>query len=89
MSEEHEELEIVHRLSKVMRRKLAENRHKDHWLTYDPFDVLDNLLREVGELEVEMSSGDLNSIEEECADIANFAAMIAAVFRHRAKLDEL
>ena len=64
----------------LMLTKLRENDHKTHWRDEDIDDLFKLLKGEVEELEVEMNKGEKYSpvkISRECADIANFALMIA------------
>ena len=55
--------------------KLRKNAHKAHWDTVDQSWLLGRLKDEVEELQIAMKEG-LDVIPE-CADVANFAAMIA------------
>ena len=74
MSNEEEEETIVNNLASYMKWKLRNNAHKEHW-RQTPIQVLLRRLREeTNELEKALEHG--NFVQEECADVANFAAMI-------------
>lgn len=60
-----------------MERKLVLNHHKGHWKHVPESHLFKGLKKEVDELEDAMHIGDINSIVNECADIANYAMMIA------------
>lgn len=69
----------------VMARKLKVNSHKGGWSQADTRDLLRRLKEEVSELEAELASvsGPISpykatTITRECADVANFAMMIAS-----------
>ena len=59
-----------------MIRKLAKNSHKAHWSTVSCDYLFDRLKEEVHELS-DSRSGSVESIIDECYDVANFAMMIA------------
>jgi NTP pyrophosphatase (non-canonical NTP hydrolase) len=64
----------------LMESRLAANDHKSHWEAEDTDWLLGRLLEEVEELKAEVANGDLGGSEQvrqECADVANFAMMIA------------
>ena len=72
--------------SEIMEQKLKENDHKIHWSNFPPEELLVQLKEEVEELEFQLwkqTSTDAEAKEQEiklqreCADIANFAMMIA------------
>lgn len=62
----------------------AKNVAKTHWLKMKPIDLLDKLRDEVDELAlaIEINPPIPDEIIDECADIANFAAMIAHRIDH-------
>lgn len=60
-----------------MESKLRENDHKGGWGDCDTFDLFDLLLEEKNELEEAICTTDYKHIIDECADVANFAMMIA------------
>lgn len=60
-----------------MFNKLRQNEHKKHWRELSEDWLLEALNSEVGELSFALSSGDKDDIIYECADVANFAMMIA------------
>lgn len=81
MSIEIEEKEIVEKLTIRMRKKLRKNSHKLHWDMLEVPDLLRWLKGEVKELEEAIEKGEHpEAIANEAADVANFAAMIAAKF---------
>lgn len=65
----------------LMLKKLRENDHKTHWKNEGVVDLFEMLDGEVRELEVELTSDRTSpvKISRECADIGNFALMIADV----------
>ncbi|MGW8286399.1 MAG: hypothetical protein ACWGPR_11845 [Candidatus Deferrimicrobiaceae bacterium] len=67
----------VERLASLMRHKLDANMHKAHWSTVDNKWLLERLRQEWHELEEALIAGDRVAILSECADVANFAMMIA------------
>lgn len=62
--------------SNEMSKKLYENRIKKHWSHVDCDYLFDRLMDEVRELS-DARSGTSEEIIAECADVANFAMMIA------------
>lgn len=80
MSTMQEEEEIINSLAVIQMGKLRANAHKPSWWDIGPKSLLPLLRAEVEELTEAL---DLNArpsdIKQECADIANIAAMIAAV----------
>lgn len=71
---------IVAYLGQRQLEKFAENRHKPHWERASCRYLLGRLRQEVNELEIAMAKGHFAPADEvisECADVANFAAMIA------------
>jgi NTP pyrophosphatase (non-canonical NTP hydrolase) len=76
----------VNAFAQEMENKLAENRHKgdrDMWRESDPLDLFKRLTEEVDELANELWRPDIERNPErilrECADVGNFAMMIADV----------
>jgi len=75
----------VNRFASEMLEKLKENSHKEHWSTLDDWYLLESLERELAELGAALSirlSSDKDlvfdrAVISECADVANFAMMIA------------
>ena len=77
MSVHIEEKRIVEQLSAAMLTKLALNRHKEHW-THATEDRLCNLLYEkISALALSLHAGRTSDAVMECADAANYLAMIA------------
>jgi len=70
------DIEMVKDLSSDMLFKLEMNSCKAHWNTVTNAYLLKRMKNEVSELESALN-GDGENIELECADVANFAAMIA------------
>lgn len=74
---------IDYRLSKftaIRRKKLV--KHKDRglsWIDDDAWDLLERLVDEKNELEKAILHGSPDDIARECANVANFAMMIADV----------
>lgn len=83
-----------------MERKLQENDHKGGWANCDPKYLIERLKEEVDELSRamfpkcscrgcadcnHMNIPSVNKVVGEAADIANFAMMIADIFRVHAK----
>jgi NTP pyrophosphatase (non-canonical NTP hydrolase) len=59
-----------------MHRKMQKNRDKAHWSTVSKFWLLNRLKQEVHELHDALLN-DPDNVISECADVANFAMMIA------------
>jgi len=64
-------------LSQRMMQKLRKNSHKAHWSTVTNGWLFARLREEVDELRSALHNETPDDIANECADIANFAAMIA------------
>lgn len=78
--------------AKRMEAKLSKNRHKgdrEGWLKCDVQFLISALKDEVGEMEAAAWEGDADETANECADIANFAMMIADWFVTHAELPQL
>ena len=71
-----QEHEAVSSLRMSMLRKLRKNAHKPSWRYDTPKNLLVQLIEEVEELEEALRTGSFQDILDECADVANFAAMI-------------
>ncbi len=62
----------------LMEEKLLENDHKEHWCNYSVGHLRTRLHQEVAELMRTIDKGASNkAVIRECADVANFALMIA------------
>lgn len=61
--------------ARKMEDKLAANDHKRHWSTCEPSVLLGYLKAEIRELEEALINR--KDVVQECADVANFAMMIA------------
>jgi len=59
-----------------MLQKLRNNSHKEHWKNCSINHLIEMMELEINELKHELIEMDLNEARRECADIANFAAMI-------------
>jgi len=64
-----------------MERKLKANDHKGGWLFTDTMLLLTRLEQEVVELRQAYMNNEWERIVDECADVANFAMMIATQYR--------
>lgn len=73
----HQDDAALQEFSGVMLEKLRANKHKAHWSHVDSDWLLGRLEQELKELREAMASGDGLSVVYECADVANFAMMIA------------
>lgn len=76
MSREADEVRIVADLGDTMRYKLAANRHKRMWSEDTNAVLLARAREELDELQQALENGDMEEICNECADVANFMAMI-------------
>ena len=74
-----EDHRIIAALSERMADKMEKNRHKAHWNTVSQAWLFSRLEEELTELEQALMLG--GDVESECADVANFAAMIADNWR--------
>ena len=68
---------------------LPKNLAKTHWLDCDRYDLYEMLLVELSELEESMEFDRREDAVKECADIANFAMMIADWHRNRIEIDRI
>lgn len=70
-----------------MEHKLRLNDHKPNWRTCSLGYLRERLSQELAELDEALAAGDPHLIYDECADVANFAMMIAdtAVTRYKVK----
>lgn len=77
----------VLKFAEAMEGKLAKNRHKgdrEGWLKNDPWELFNRLRVEVKELDLALTHCQSpDEVLKECADIANFAMMVADSYRHR------
>lgn len=69
----------VRRFSLLMELKLRKNDYKGGWQDVSAAKLLELLEGEVKELREALAEGDALDIAQECADIANYAMMIADV----------
>lgn len=92
MSRYEDELRIVRQLSLVMLEKLEANRHKDMWSGETYANLVELLQAEVIELDQALAhfidpmskrGVTAEDVIRECADVANFAAMIVDVIKER------
>lgn len=65
-----------------MKRKLAVNVHKKHWADVPRSYLFLRLLEEEAELYDALNRGTPQEIIDECADVANFAMMLADLARN-------
>ena len=80
-SEEDTE-EILGTLHKLQKTKFLINDYKQHWRTTSLDVLFEGLLDEVRELQISLAQGRIANSQLECADIANFAAMICDNIRN-------
>ncbi len=75
------DLKAVECFKRQMIRKLGDNAHKKHWLKMSYKYLFKHLKEEVGEMEELLLDDEIpykhKKVMLECADIANFAMMIA------------
>lgn len=76
MSLPSQEKRIVTNLSILMRKKLRANRHKPLWTRDEIVDLFSRAKDEMAELADAIKDNDIEDIANECADVANFMAMI-------------
>ena len=79
MSVHNEEKRIVEQLSAAMMTKLAVNRDKPVWTTAAGSRLLERCHEELHELATAIETGNQRYILEECADAANYLAMLADI----------
>ena len=77
MSVHNEEKRIVEQLSAAMLTQLALNRHKSIWTGETADDLLKLLPKKLRDLPLSLYAGRTEDILKECADAANYLAMIA------------
>jgi len=65
-----------------MKRKLAANVHKKHWSEVPAIYLYQRMREEEAELYSAIKEGNIQSIIDEAADVANFAMMLADMARH-------
>lgn len=80
-SEEDTE-EILGTLHKLQKTKFLINDYKQHWRTTSLDVLFEGLLDEVRELQISLAQGRIANSQLECADIANFSAMICDHIRN-------
>ena len=71
-----------------MLKKLETNQHRSGWVNVGLHYLFRRLEEETLELRKALLSGDKDAIIEECADVANFAMMIADVTRKHMRKPE-
>lgn len=69
----------VVRFAAEMERQLRENDHKGGWQGCNLWYLYERLLQEAGELGVVLAGAREGNVDEEAADVANFAMMIADI----------
>lgn len=74
---EAEDRRVIDDLGRRQLRKMRANAGKAHWSTVSRAWLFTRLLEEVAELAGAIESGDQEEIADECADVANMAAMLA------------
>lgn len=84
MSTARQEQELADTLRSSMLTKLRANAHKTHWLDTPRDTLMRGLLEEMHELEAAIERGHPTpDVWAEAADVANFAAMLAAHYEGR------
>lgn len=78
--------EEVVRMAVDMEEKLSRNDHKGGWDGMSMADLFDRLIQEERELMAAIEGGFAPNIIDECADVANFAMMIAEKARKMEKV---
>jgi len=81
--------QYVLKFAERMEAKLSMNRHKGDrggWLAASPEVLLHRLKQELKEMEDAFWKGDAEATANECADVANFAMMIADWFTSYAEI---
>ncbi len=69
---------VVNRFARAMMERLSANKHKGGWRHEDQRYLTERLQQEVDELFVALAKGhSAEEIRKECADVGNFAMMIA------------
>ena len=79
MSVHSEEKRIVEQLGAAMMTKLSMNRYKPIWTMATQGYLLDLALEELNELRAAINTDNQRDVLMECADAANYLAMIADV----------
>jgi NTP pyrophosphatase (non-canonical NTP hydrolase) len=67
----------VQEFAQLMEKELRANDHKSGWRSMKTKWLLARIKDEVAELEAALASGDVDKIASECADVGNFAMMLA------------
>ena len=83
MSENNEAniIENLRLFQEVQKTKAIINTHKTYWKDVTLQELLDGLDREVIELKESLREGRIANTQLECADVANYAAMIFSKVR--------
>lgn len=68
---------VLAEFAACMEHKLRLNNHKPNWRTCSVDYLRERLDQELAELDEALEAGDPHLIYDECADVANFAMMIA------------
>ena len=71
----------------AMEAKLRANDHKRHWRNFSAMWLMHRLEQEVGELRRALMECRSEDVEGEAADVANFAMMIADLFKKYALVE--
>ena len=79
MSVHIEEKRIVEQLSAAMLTKLALNRDKSHWTHEKPDRLLELAREKLSELALALYGGRTGDAVMDCADAANYLAMISDI----------
>ena len=74
-----EEERIVKQLSNAMMTRLAVNRHKPNWIGEKPDRLLELAREKLSELALALYAGRTKDAVMDCADAANYMAMISDI----------
>jgi hypothetical protein len=80
MEQYHEDIQLF---LELMVHKLHKNVHKGRWEGLHPGDAFNHLMDEVMELHDAMDGKNAAEVFFECADVANYAMIIASITRDR------
>ena len=71
---------LLEHFADLMRDRLADGRENFHihWGELTPNELLQWLLRDLGDLSAAVMKQDASRVDRKCADLANMAAMLAA-----------
>jgi NTP pyrophosphatase (non-canonical NTP hydrolase) len=85
MSDQRKVNQTVKWFAERMKNKMMQNNHKRNWRDEPLQDLIIAISTEFGELVEALEKGDFEEIIDECADVANFAMMVADIIRREKK----